>query len=93
MFKINHYFDGNVASIAFKTASLPATVGVMAIGEYKFGTSQKEVMSVISGAMSAKLPGDDKWKTYQAGDSFSIEAGASFEVKTKEETAYLCTYE
>ncbi len=35
MFKINQYFDGKVASIAFQTATLPATVGVMAVGRIR----------------------------------------------------------
>ena len=32
-FETNEYFDGNVASIAFQSETLPATVGVMEIGE------------------------------------------------------------
>ena len=71
MFKINQYFDGKVASIAFQTATLPATVGVMAVGEFEFGTSQKETMTVVSGALTVKLPGSSEWKTYNAGDSLS----------------------
>lgn len=39
LFKVNEYFDGKVASIAFAPAEGPATVGVMAVGEYEFGTS------------------------------------------------------
>lgn len=93
MFNVNQYFDGKVASIAFQTATLPATVGVMAIGEYEFGTSQKEVMTVVSGAITAKLPGSDEWKTYQAGENFIVEANQSFHVKIEIETAYMCTYE
>ena len=93
MFTINQYFDGNVASIAFQTATLPATVGVMAVGEYQFGTSQKEVMTVISGAITAKLPGSTEWHTYNAGDNFVVEANQSFSVKIDIETAYMCTYE
>ena len=42
MFKVNSYFDGKVSSIAFQGETLPATVGVMAPGEYEFGTSQHE---------------------------------------------------
>ena len=42
MFKTNEYFDGNVKSIAFQTESLPATVGVMAPGNYVFNTEEKE---------------------------------------------------
>ena len=35
MFKLNQYFDGKVASLAFQTETLPATIGVMAAGEYQ----------------------------------------------------------
>ena len=42
MFKTNEYFNGNVKSIAFITKEGPATIGVMAIGEYEFGTSTVE---------------------------------------------------
>lgn len=51
MFKVNEYFDGTVKSIAFDMVEGPATVGVMAPGEYEFGTSQLEVMHVIAGSL------------------------------------------
>jgi purine/pyrimidine-nucleoside phosphorylase len=92
MFTVNNYFDGKVTSIAFQTATLPATVGVMAVGEYEFGTSQKEVMSVVSGALTIKLPNSDDWNVFHAGESFSVDADKTFYVKVLEETAYLCTY-
>ncbi|MCB1838091.1 MAG: pyrimidine/purine nucleoside phosphorylase [Alcanivoracaceae bacterium] len=93
MFKINQYFDGQVASIAFQTETLPATVGVMAPGEYEFGTSQLETMTVVSGALTVKLPGSDDWHTYNAGDEFKVPANAKFQLKVAVDTAYLCTYE
>jgi len=93
MFDVNEYFDGNVKSIAFQSETLPATVGVMAPGEYEFGTSQKEVMTVVSGALTIKLPGSDEWVTFKQGESFNVEANVSFGVKVAVETAYLCTYE
>jgi uncharacterized protein YaiE (UPF0345 family) len=93
MFKINEYFDGQVASIAFQTATLPATVGVMAVGEFKFGTTQKETMTVVSGALTVKLPGNEDWKTFNAGDQFIVQANETFELQVTQETAYLCTYE
>ena len=93
MFKINQYFDGKVASIAFQTATLPATVGVMAVGEFEFGTSQKETMTVVSGALTVKLPGSSEWKTYNAGDRFIVAANEKFQLRVTQETAYLCTYE
>ncbi len=96
MLKVNHYFEGNVASIGFQTATLPATVGVMKIGEYEFGTSQFETMTVISGEIQAKLPDSDTpdaWQSFKQGDSFTINANRKFSVKIPVETAYLCTYE
>ena len=93
MLEINNYFDGNVASIDLQTETLPATVGVMNIGEYTFGTSQHEVMTVVSGLLSVKLPNSDAWQDFKAGESFEVSANASFDVKAEVQTAYLCTYE
>ena len=93
MFNVNEYFNGNVKSIAFQGEQLPSTVGVMAAGEYEFGTSQKEVMTVIAGALIIKLPGSNEWVTFSAGEGFSVDANVSFGVQVKTDTAYLCTYE
>ncbi|MBA3981674.1 MAG: hypothetical protein C0462_13865 [Alcanivorax sp.] len=92
MFKVNQYFDGQVASIAFQTETLPATVGVMAPGEYEFGTSQHETMQVVSGALTVKLPGSDTWQTFAAGDTFEVPADSRFQLKVAVDTAYLCLY-
>lgn len=93
MFKVNQYFDGKVASIAFAGEQLPATVGVMAPGDYEFGTSQHEVMTVISGALTVKLPGNDSWQTFESGQAFNVPANSKFQLQVKQDTAYLCTYE
>ena len=57
MFKVNEYFDGKVKSLAFESPAGPATIGVMAPGEYEFGTATLEIMQVISGKLTVKLPG------------------------------------
>lgn len=92
MFKTNEYFDGKVKSIAFTSTEGPATVGVMAPGEYEFGTSTVEIMSVISGTMEVKLPGSEKWQTIMANESFEVAANVKFGVRLQVETAYLCLY-
>ncbi len=92
MFKVNEYFDGKVKSIAFESVDGPATIGVMAKGEYEFGTSTKEIMTVTSGSMDVKLPGVDTWETIQSGDSFDVEKDAKFNVMCSNECAYLCLY-
>lgn len=93
MLETNEYFDGNVKSIAFKTTTLPATVGVMEMGEYEFATSQKETMTVVSGALTVMLPNAIDWKAFNQGDSFIVEANEKFQLKVDVATAYLCTYE
>lgn len=92
MFKVNEYFEGKVTSMAFQTATLPATVGVMAPGEYEFGTSQFETMTVVSGALTVLLPEQSEWQTYKQGEVFTIEADRKFQAKVSVDTAYLCTY-
>lgn len=93
MLKVNEYFDGKAKSIGFQSSTLPATVGVISTGEYEFGTTQKETMTVISGALTVLLPGMSEWMTYGAGEGFQVAGQASFKVKTDLDTAYLCTYE
>ena len=92
MFKTNEYFDGNVKSIAFETPEGPATIGVMAKGEYEFGTSQKEFMTVTSGKMTVKLPDADDWKVFNENETFIVEANKKFQLKIDGDTAYRCLY-
>lgn len=92
MLKVNEYFDGKVKSIAFQTATLPATVGVMAKGEYEFSTDKHETVTVVSGQLTVKLPGSDAWQQIPAGQEFEVAAGNKFQLQVEEETAYLCTY-
>jgi len=92
MFNTNEYFEGRVKSISFENAEGPATIGVMAPGEYKFGTSKKEYMTVTCGTMVVKLPGNDNWEEVAAGETFEVEADNSFLVKVEAETSYLCLY-
>lgn len=92
MFKVNEYFDGKVKSLGFQTSEGPATIGVMAPGEYEFGTSTVEIMTVVSGALTVRLPGSEAWKGYKAGESFTVEAGKRFQLKVSADAAYLCLY-
>jgi len=92
MFKTNEYFDGNVKSVALDSAEGAATIGVMAAGEYEFGTSTVEVMTIISGKLSVKLPDENEWKVYKKFETFVVEKGVKFKVKATEDTPYLCLY-
>ena len=93
MLNVNEYFDGNVKSVGFQGDPLASSVGVMAPGEYEFGTSQNEVMTVVAGELVVSLPGSEDFQTYAAGSSFEVAANEKFQVKVERDTAYLCTYE
>jgi len=92
MFNVNEYFDGKVKSLAFNSGENEATIGVMAAGEYEFGTNTIEHMTLISGEMSVKLPGDETWRDIAINETFIVEANTSFLVKLSCDSAYLCVY-
>src|SRR5690606_2200647 len=69
-----------------------ATVGVMAPGEYEFGTGSLEIMHVITGQLTVKLPGSDHWEDFGAGTRFTVPANSRFNLKVEQDTAYLCEY-
>jgi uncharacterized protein YaiE (UPF0345 family) len=92
MFKVNEYFDGKVKSIAFATPECPATLGVMAMGEYEFGTSTVEYITVVSGIMTVKLPGESEFKDYKPFDTFIVQKDKKFQLKIAADAAYVCLY-
>ena len=51
MLKVNEYFGGRVKSIAVENEEGVATVGVMEAGEYEFGTSTVEIMTITGGTL------------------------------------------
>ncbi len=92
MFNVNEYFDGKVKSLGFENKEGAVTIGVMAVGEYEFGTSTKEYMTVTSGSMTVKLPGETDWRTYNEFETFIVEKDKKFKVKVGEATSYRCVY-
>lgn len=92
MFNVNEYFGGRVKSVAFESSEGPATIGVMAKGEYEFGTSSKENITVISGKLVIKLPGSLDWKEFKQNETFTVEAKQKFQVKVEETSSYICFY-
>jgi purine/pyrimidine-nucleoside phosphorylase len=92
MLKVNEYFEGNVKSISHESAEGTATVGVMAKGEYEFGTSAIEIVTITSGIMKVMLPGQNEWKSYKKFESFVIEKGVKFKVRCSDDTPYFCLY-
>jgi len=92
MIKVNEYFEGRVKSMAVDNEDGHSTVGVMEAGEYEFGTSTIEYMTVISGMMTVLLPGETKWKSYLPFQTFMVPTDSKFKLKLEEAAAYKCLY-
>ncbi|ELL4670448.1 pyrimidine/purine nucleoside phosphorylase [Vibrio fluvialis] len=92
MIKENSYFEGNVKSLGFQQDSNEITVGVMAPGEYTFGTGVPERMTVVKGALTIKRATDADWVTFNSGEAFEVEGHSSFDLQVAVATAYLCEY-
>jgi len=92
MLKVNEYFGGTVKSIALENAEGIATIGVMEAGEYEFGTSTIEYMTITSGILEVMLPGETEWKSYSKNETFVVAKDIRFKVKAKEQVAYYCRY-
>ncbi|VFS23331.1 UPF0345 protein Bcep1808_5077 [Salmonella enterica subsp. enterica serovar Typhimurium] len=79
MLQSNEYFSGKVKSIGFTSSSTGrASVGVMAEGEYTFGTAEPEEMTVVSGALKVLLPELSNGKCIQPVRCLTCLATASF---------------
>ena len=90
--QVNEYFEGKVKSIGFENKEGRATAGVMAVGEYEFGTSEHERVKVVSGELFVRLPGSDQFKSFSVGTEFEVDANQKFQLKVQQATAYLCFY-
>ena len=90
--KHNSYFDGQVQSVGYARNGRSATVGVIAAGEYHFGTDAPERMTVVSGELSMRRDSGSSWATYPAGTAFEIAGKSGFDVRAIEVAAYLCEF-
>ena len=92
MIQVNEYFNGAVKSLAYQTTAGKSSVGVINPGTYEFGTGQPEIMTITEGSLEVLLPETTTWQIYSAGQVFNVPGNSSFQVRTEEQTAYLCQY-
>ena len=89
----NVYFDGKCISPSF---TLPdgsqQSAGVILPASLTFNTGASEVMECVAGSCEYRLAGTDEWKTSRAGESFSIPAHSSFDIRVTEPYHYVCRY-
>ncbi len=92
MLQHNRYFEDKVQSVGFQRNGRRATVGVIDVGEFHFGTDAPERMTVISGELLARLPGETAFRPFPAGTTFEVPGKSGFDVRAVEPAAYLCEF-
>lgn len=89
----NVYFEGKVSSrTVLLSDGSKVTLGMMQPGEYEFGTEQAEVMEIMAGKLTVRLPGSETWQSIQGGESFAVPANSRFSLQVQELTDYCCSY-
>ena len=92
MITMNEYFEGKVRSLSFQNSAGKFTNGVMKAGEYEFGTSSTEYMTLTSGKWLIKLPGSSEFKEYGLFETYEVPANSKFQLQVLEDSAYTCRY-
>jgi uncharacterized protein YaiE (UPF0345 family) len=92
--KANVYFDGKCISHNVRFADgVGKSVGVILPATLTFNTGAPEAMEGVAGSCRVRLKGSEEWKTYGAGETFSIPANSSFDIEVAGEPYhYICHY-
>ena len=91
--KANVYFDGKCVSHTVQLADgSKKSVGVILPASLVFNTGAPEIMEGVSGSCRVRLKGESEWKTYSAGQSFSVPGNSSFEIACDEPYHYVCHF-
>jgi purine/pyrimidine-nucleoside phosphorylase len=91
--KANVYFDGKCVSHSFTQADgTKKSVGVVLPSSLTFNTGAAEIMECVAGSCEYKLKGSDAWLVSSEGQSFSVPANSSFEIRVLEAYHYICHF-
>ena len=89
----NVYFDGKCVShtVVFADGS-KKSVGVIFPSQLVFNTGAPEIMEINGGVCKVRLTGESDWKTYSAGEKFSVPGNSKFDIETVEMLDYVCHF-
>ena len=91
--KANVYFDGKCVS---HTVVFPDGTQENRRRDFPeqphFQHRPPELMEINAGVCKVKLTGEKDWKTYKAGESFSVPGNTSFDIETVEMLDYVCHF-
>jgi len=91
--KGNVFFDGKCVSHSVLFADgTRKTVGVILPSTLIFNVSTPELMEITSGTCRVKIGDAPEFKTYTAGDQFSVPANSRFVIESTEVVNYVCSF-
>jgi purine/pyrimidine-nucleoside phosphorylase len=91
--KGNVFFDGKCVSHSVLFADgTRKTVGVILPSTLTFNVSTPELMEITSGTCRVKIGDDPEFKTYTAGNKFSVAANSRFVIEANEVVNYVCSF-
>jgi len=89
----NVYFDGKCVSHGLVLADgTRKSVGVVLPAQLTFRTGEAERMECVAGRCEYRLAGSDDWRGSAPGDSFSVPANSSFDIRVTEAYHYICHF-
>ncbi len=91
--KANVFFDGKCVSHTVLFADgTKKSVGVIFPSSLVFNTGAPEIMEINGGKCRVRIKGETEWKTYEAGQSFSVPGDSHFDIETLEMLDYVCHF-
>ncbi len=91
--KANVFFDGKCVSHTVLLADgTKKSVGVIFPSSLVFNTGAPEIMEINGGKCRVRIKGETEWKTYEAGQSFSVPGDSHFDIETIELLDYVCHF-
>lgn len=90
----NIYFDGKcVSHTVLFPDGIRKTIGVIFPSSLTFNTGAPEVMELNAGQCRIRLKGEQEWKTYEGGQSFSVPGNSCFDIETVQTLDYVCHFD
>ena len=90
--KANVYFDGKCVSHTVSLADgTRKSVGVILPSTLRFDLTTKEEMEVVDGTAYVSINGEAE-KSFSAGQSWTVEAGAYFVIRADQPVHYVCHF-
>lgn len=93
MYELRKYHGDKVQSLTYEDNTIAFSVGIISEGEYQFGSIKKEIFNVTLGSISSWVEGNESWKEYLKGDSFTIPSQKNFKLRVEGISSYICFYE